>query len=194
RSNPTPPTSQTGGKANPENDRRRAFAPFGADLALLDRSRMRPLRDVGARVPARNSRNLANPGTYCAALETWRRPALPWSAPGPSSRNGLAPITRRRPSPPEPPDRAVRTQRPQAVVGGGGFPSVFPPSDARPPGTGRSRQGRRGTAEALTCRLRTSRPIVGIMWGRERSGEATARRPVKSPALPTQVRILSLPH
>jgi len=75
-----------------------------------------------------------------------------------------------------------------------GFPSTFPPPDARLRETGRNGWGRRGTTEAVDGQLvhvtGDSRDHVGT--GRDR--EVMAVRPVKSPALPTQVRILSLPH
>jgi hypothetical protein len=78
---------------------------------------------------------------------------------------------------------------------GGGRAAAFPPSSLRPtpgpPGRGETGRDAEGRLKLSTCRLRTSRPMVGVMWGREGTGEATARRPVKSPALPTQVRILS---
>jgi hypothetical protein len=75
-----------------------------------------------------------------------------------------------------------------------GFPSTFPPPDARPRGTGRNRQGRRATAEAVDS------PFVHVTsdnwgrWGWDGTREKTAVPSVKSPALPTQVRILSLPY
>jgi hypothetical protein len=75
-----------------------------------------------------------------------------------------------------------------------GFPSTFPPADARSCGTGQNGLGRRGTAEAVDLPFIHVTAITGIMWGWEGTRGVTAVRPVKSPALPTQVRILSLPH
>jgi hypothetical protein len=46
-----------------------------------------------------------------------------------------------------------------------GFPSTFPPPDARPRRTGRNRRGRRVTAEAVDNRLCTSRAMIGRRWG-----------------------------
>src|SRR5829696_9650176 len=75
-----------------------------------------------------------------------------------------------------------------------GFPSDFPPLDARSRGTGRNGRGRRVTTEAVdrlfmhvTAVVRDQAGMAGDFRG---AGAAT----VKSPALPTQVRILSLPH
>jgi hypothetical protein len=75
-----------------------------------------------------------------------------------------------------------------------GIPSDFPPPDAKPHMTGCDRQGRRVTAEAAARRFVHVTGDYGTMWGREGTRGETPLRPVKSPALPTQVRILSLPH
>src|SRR5512132_820301 len=74
------------------------------------------------------------------------------------------------------------------------LPSTFRPPDARPPGTGRNRRGHRVTAGAVDGPfLHVTRDGRG-RWGWDGTRGEAAVRPVKSPALPTQVRILSLPH
>ena len=78
--------------------------------------------------------------------------------------------------------------------GGGRIPSDFPPPDARPHGTAWSWEGRPGTAEAVDRPFAHVSPIVGTKRGCKGTRGVMALRPVKSPALPTQVRILSLPH
>jgi hypothetical protein len=72
------------------------------------------------------------------------------------------------------------------------LPSYFPPSDAGPRGTGRYGRGPEGRRMLSTGRLCTSQAMNGCMWGCDGTCGETAV-PVKSPALPTQVRILSLP-
>jgi hypothetical protein len=74
------------------------------------------------------------------------------------------------------------------------FPSDFPPPDAGLRRTGRNGQGCRVTAEAVD---RLFVHVNGNSWdqeGYEETRGEPALRPVKSPALPSQVRILSLPH
>jgi hypothetical protein len=86
---------------------------------------------------------------------------------------------------------SVRNSKPGV---GGAFPplSLRPTRGcARPAGTGGDAEGRR---KLSTGRLCTSRPIIGTGSGWEGTREVTAVRPVKSPALPKQVRIVSLPH
>ena len=78
--------------------------------------------------------------------------------------------------------------------GGPGFPSDFPPPDAEPRGTGRNRRGRQVTADTAADRLCRS---LAVHWDWRGCGGTCGEAPVgsvKSPALPTQVRILSLPH
>jgi hypothetical protein len=74
----------------------------------------------------------------------------------------------------------------------------FPPTSLRPTldragraGTGGDAEGRR---KLSTGRLCTLRAMIGtrVGMGRDPRGDGGATR--KSPALPTQVRILSLPH
>ena len=77
--------------------------------------------------------------------------------------------------------------------GGGRLPSVFPPPDARPHGTAWSWEGCPGTAEAVDRPFAHVSAIVGTKRGCKGTRGVMALRPVKSPALPTQVRILSLP-
>jgi hypothetical protein len=86
---------------------------------------------------------------------------------------------------------SVRNAKPGV---GGAFPplSLRPTLDcARRAGTGGDAEGRR---KLSTGRLCTSQAITGTMWGRDGTREVSPLRPVKSPALPTQVRILSLPQ
>jgi hypothetical protein len=74
----------------------------------------------------------------------------------------------------------------------------FPPTSLHPTlgraGQGGTGQGGRVTAEAV------GRPFAHVtgddrgQMGWDGTREATTGRPVKSPALPTQVRILSLPQ
>jgi hypothetical protein len=73
------------------------------------------------------------------------------------------------------------------------FPSTFPPPDARPRGTGRNGRGRRVTTEAVDRLFMHVTAVVRDQAGMAGTREEPALRPVKSPALPTQVRILSLP-
>ena len=86
---------------------------------------------------------------------------------------------------------SVRNSKPGV---GGAFPPLslrLTLGCARRAGTGGDAGGRR---KLSTGRLCTSRAITGTRWGRDGTREEMPVRPVKSPALPTQVRILSLPH
>jgi hypothetical protein len=86
------------------------------------------------------------------------------------------------------------TWSPSPVRTAVGFRSTFAPPDARPRGTERNSRGRQGTAGAV------DQPFVHVTGDdRDRAKMEGTRgepplRPVKSPALPSQVRILSLPH
>jgi hypothetical protein len=75
-----------------------------------------------------------------------------------------------------------------------GFRSIFAPPDAKPRGTRRDGWGAKVWAKLLIVRRRTSPAMFGARRGSQGTRKEPPLRPVKSPALPTQVRILSLPQ
>ena len=81
-----------------------------------------------------------------------------------------------------------------SAAGSPDFRSTFAPSDVRPRGMGRYGQVRQVTAKPAAGYLCTSPAMFGARRGSQRTRKEPPLRPVKSPALPTQVRILSLPH
>src|SRR5512132_89030 len=90
------------------------------------------------------------------------------------------------------PDGSDRESR--AGTAAEGLRSTFAPPDAEPHGTGGNRRGPQVTAEAV------GKLFVHVAGGNRDqkgmggTGGEPLLRPVKSPALPTQVRILSLPQ